>query len=405
MTSILKLTVEQLKDCPHFKLINMQDKILDHYAQAISDLNELDQFQKVIWQIMDLLGQAGEVYTVHQFKEQLSSMLQQIECFIDDSSVHIDEIVQANTHAYHKAIQDEQNLSILNKWLSSEHEKLNTFIHNQDTLAQFPSSTTDLIKISQLLKEHVRHVIVHLDALKTKKNDFAVIAGKTQELNVLMDSMHRWITVQYEFKGLTPPKAPEKFQLLASEETDSPSKQPIKSKPSFFSEPQPQKTLTDNNCLPHFSYKEPMCPARNYQPLAINSCPEGPMGSECSIQQPSLSNSQYIGLLALVPIGLLAIYLLYQSKNKSDPQVDILGSKEDYEQIKTEVDDLIVEIQREKDADNEETEYAYEDFMETYKQIEAQKEGYNVGALQELLKDLHYFHDEYFQKTQVTHNY
>lgn len=111
--STLKLTIEQLKNCPNFQLIDMQDKILDHYAKAVSDLHELDQFQTVISQTIDLLGQAGEVYTVYQFKEQLFSLLDQIELFIDESSIHIDEIIQANTQAYHQAIQHEQNLSFL----------------------------------------------------------------------------------------------------------------------------------------------------------------------------------------------------------------------------------------------------------------------------------------------------
>ena len=75
LSSILRLTVEQLKACPNFNLISMDEEILTHYADAVSDLNELDRFQNVISQVMDLLNQAGEVYTVYQFKEQMLTLL------------------------------------------------------------------------------------------------------------------------------------------------------------------------------------------------------------------------------------------------------------------------------------------------------------------------------------------
>lgn len=61
---LLQLTIEQLNDCPNFKLISMSTEIVDNYAKAISHLNELARFQSVINQIMDLLSQAGEVYLV-----------------------------------------------------------------------------------------------------------------------------------------------------------------------------------------------------------------------------------------------------------------------------------------------------------------------------------------------------
>ncbi|MDI1353254.1 MAG: hypothetical protein PSV35_10895, partial [bacterium] len=40
----LYLTLEQLKDCPHFQLITQEDHIIKDYAKAISDLNELNRF-------------------------------------------------------------------------------------------------------------------------------------------------------------------------------------------------------------------------------------------------------------------------------------------------------------------------------------------------------------------------
>ncbi|HHM0577226.1 TPA: Dot/Icm T4SS effector RavR, partial [Legionella pneumophila] len=206
---ILHLTKEQLSDCPHFKLITMKDEILDHYAKAVSDLNELERFQKVIQEIMDLLGQAGEVYTVHQFKHQMQSLLTQIDSFIDASSEHIDEIIDANTQAYHKAIQEEQNLPFWKNWLTNEKEKLKIFIKNQDTLSQFPSSSSDLKKTNKALKTRVNEVVSHLNQPKLKETSFEAIAGQTQALNKLMLSMHDWMKIQHELKGLPLPQPPE----------------------------------------------------------------------------------------------------------------------------------------------------------------------------------------------------
>ncbi|BCA95793.1 hypothetical protein TUM19329_21540 [Legionella antarctica] len=214
ITSILRLTVEQLKACPNFNLISMDEEILSHYAKAVSDLNELDRFQNVISQVMVLLNQAGEVYTVYQFKEQMLHLLNQIEGFIDNSSLHVEAIIHANTQAYHKAIEVEQNLSLWQKWLTTEQDKLTTFIKNQDTLAQFPSTNSDLSKTNKVLKGQVNEVISHLNQSKTRKITFDSLAEQAQELNKLMLSMHQWIKIQYEIKGIEPPKLPEPLKLV-----------------------------------------------------------------------------------------------------------------------------------------------------------------------------------------------
>ncbi|AUH72255.1 hypothetical protein [Legionella sainthelensi] len=395
--STLKLTIEQLKNCPNFQLIDMQDKILDHYAKAVSDLHELDQFQTVISQTIDLLGQAGEVYTVYQFKEQLFSLLDQIELFIDESSIHIDEIIQANTQAYHQAIQHEQNLSFLKKWLTNEREKLNTFIHNQDTLAQFPSTTTDLIKTNQALKEHVRQVIIHLNAPKAKTTNFETIAGKTQELNALINSMHQWVTVQHELKGLQPPKKPQEIKRLSSSLSSSHSPLQSKSNPSFFQK-SPQQLPASDMCFISKSYENHV--HETYQPLSINSGSGNPIAQQCRIQPCEPTNNYYWGLLALLPIGLLALYCLYRLRNESETSAQVPGNKEDYEKIKTQVEDVFVEIQKVKDKNNLETEYAYENFEETYHQLDKnyQAHNYQVEALKELLGDLKYFYNEYYHE-------
>ncbi|AWN73890.1 hypothetical protein LEAN103870_00730 [Legionella anisa] len=397
--SVLQLTGKELKDCPDFQLINMQDKVLDHYAKAITDLNELNQFQKVITQTMDLLGQAGEVYTVFQFKEQLSLLLKQIEHFIDESSSHIEEIIHANTLAYHKAIHEEQNLSFLKKWLTSEQEKLNTFIGNQDTLAQFPSTAAELAKTNQVLKQQVNYVIGHLNGPKVKSTDFATLAEQAQELNVLMESMHRWITFQYTLKGLAPPKEPEKLELLPQPRSRQKAHQPSKLRPSFFeSNKSPSGT---GDCLPNWTYEPAVCPVLPEQPQAIAVCSDQDMAVCRAPEQETSYAGIYLGLIVLIPVGLLALYLVYQALNKPEPKVKTLGNKDEYEGIKTQLDDFIVTIQRDERMSDSEIKCLFEVYIERYDELnkQAQKEIYDMGELRELYEDIKCFYDDYAPKS------
>lgn len=303
LTSVLGLTVEQLTHCPNLKLISMNEEILKHYAEAISDLNELDRFQTVISQVMDLLGQAGEVYTITQFKEQMLTLLKQIVGFIDDSSLHIEAIIHANTQAYHEAIQVEQNLSFWKKWLTSEKQLLKTFIKNQDTLAQFPSTSSDLTKTNKILKGHVSEVISHLSQPKTQKISFEHLAGQAQELDRLMGSMHHWIKIQYEIKGLEAPLPPDSLELL-------------------LGSLQPPKLMITPAVLP-LAYSAPII--NSFFAPKILPMMTGPESySMCQAQFIEAESTQnaflYFGLLALIPIGIIALYLYIHWNNNKDTQ-------------------------------------------------------------------------------------
>lgn len=295
----VRVTTQQLQQCSNFQLISMNEEILDHYARAVSDLEELEQFQKVITQTIELLGQAGEVYTVYQFKEQLSLMLQQIDLFIDSSSQHIEEIIHANTKAYQKAIRDEQDLSFMKKWLTYEKEKLNTFIHNQDTLAQFPSTISDLLKTRQTLKEQVHHLISHLNKPKALVTNFAAIAYQAQELNTLLNSMHKWIKVQHQIKGLEEPNAPEQLEFL----------------------PQSQLGLQPDDTPLVWGGTEVMAtnlyiPPQNQfppKPLSITYYPDYSLQSQQSMP---INLNFYLSVIALIPMGFLIFYLLKQLQKK-----------------------------------------------------------------------------------------
>ena len=371
IATTLQLTVEQLRDCPNFKLISMDEKILDHYAKSISDLNELDRFQKVIHQITDLLNQAGEVYTVYQFKEQMTTLLHQIEGFINNSSHHIDAIINANTQAYHKAIEDEQNLSTWQKWLTSEQEKLKTFIKNQDTLAQYPSTTTDLAKTNKALKGQVNDMIRHLNQLNAKTASFESLAGQAQQLNKLMLSMHQWIKTQYEVKGLEAPEPPKLLEL------SPPVINAVSTKPSYSETPY---VPTNGNTFFNASSIPPsICPS-NQGDCQVKTIDSG------SIE----TNILYFGLIALIPIGALLLYLyLHYNKVKTD-EVAENGTEEEFDDLKIKFEHLLATIPEFDDHDDQEITNEIEDLLLEYEEIQKNtvKGKYNVAQLKSLYQEL-----------------
>lgn len=371
LAPVLHLTANELKTCPDFELISMDEDILNHYAKAISDLNELERFQMVINQIMDLLGQAGEVYTVQQFKEQMLILFEQINGFIEESSVPINAIIDANTQAYHKAIETEQNLSFWEKKLSNKQRRLQNFIKNQDilTLPEFPSNNVDLTKTNKLVKEYVNQVINHLNHPQTGASNFAAISGQVQQLDKLMGSMHQWIQIYHEIKGLPAPHPP---QLL-----------------SFAIKAQDSTTNT--------SIQEPIhYPQIFNPPSATQPYPAFENSDQCPANLPGLNNSQnamiYLGLLSLIPLGVIIMLFIYQWYKPKE--IPVYGTADEFNAIKTRCEDLLAQIKgidQPEDSD-------YDDFIDSFTTLVnlAQTGKYNVEALKQLLEDLNYHYQNTF---------
>lgn len=295
--SVLHLTVEKLQKCSNFKLISQDQKILNHYSTAITDLNELERFQIIITNIIELLGKAGEVYTVHQFKDQMGHLLTQIGTFIDESSISVEAIIHANTEFYHKAIQDELNLPLLKRWFTSEKQILQTFIKNQDALAHFPSTSQQLSKSSFTIKTQVNQVLNHLNQTDPIEMDFRAIKDKTQELDQLIGTMHQWVKIQHELKGLPAPPAPELLTTVTE--------------PKFFSEE-----------------------IINYPPLFLKPLPVTasylPHNDQQTTVQPSafFEGIESTKLIISLPLGLIALYLLLTCrKNRARSHNDYQESK------------------------------------------------------------------------------
>lgn len=378
LNSILRLTKEQLKDCPNFKLIEMDEEILSHYAEAITDLHELDRFQQVISEVINLLGQAGEVYTVSQFKEQMLTLLKQINGFIDESSQHVEAILHANTQAYHKAIQAEQDLTFWQKWLTTEKIKLKTFIKNHDTLAQFPSTSADLIKTNKELKGTVTEVISHLSQPKTKTTTFEGLAGQAQHLDRLMGSMHQWIKIHYEFRGLEAPKRPELLKLAP----------PLKPSPTITVYPSSTTYSSSGHNLFFTTQSLPPaeCLSNNSECRGLSTVPE------------SRQNSfGYLGLLALIPIGLIFLYLIVNRNNKKAKSARVVqGSEEEFNKLRIKFEDLIAILRGIEHEEESDLSDGYEYLLNAFRTLmkKAQNGIYNVKALQKIYDDLEYYYKD-----------
>lgn len=347
----------------------MNDDVLGHYAKAITDLNELQRFQAMIAQTMGLLDQAGEVYTVHQFKNQMLTLLNQINVFIDDSAAPIQAIIQVNTQAYHDAIQIQQNLSIWDKWFSTEKEKLKSFIKNQDMLSQFPSSAAELAKTNSEAKDQVNQVISHLSQPRTLESSFAAIAGQTQELNKLMGSMHDWIRNQYESKGLPSPAPPEPLALIQqAPKSSSRALSSLHNKANNASQP-------DLHFPPLFA-----------APVAPQECAKGEGQCVTRAAQPTapINLVPYIIALSVVPLALLALYLIRSWTAKPTPPP---GSKEEYKELKIKFEDLMTLMNGLEDSRKSKF---VDDYQKDYEQIKrnAKRGMYETGNLLDLCNDM-----------------
>ncbi|CAM4425600.1 MAG: hypothetical protein LEGION0403_FIIPPAGN_01008 [Legionella sp.] len=386
-TSALHLSADELRNCANFNLINMDDEVLQLYAQAVIDLNELARFQKIIEQTVGLLGQAGEVYTVYQFKEQLTLLLKQLAHFVDFSAQTMDDLLFENTHAYHKAIQDEQKLSFFQRWFTSDQEKLDTFIKNQDILAQYPSTASELANTRQGLKKNVAQILEHLNKPPIQETNFVAIADQAQELNRLMGSMHEWITVQYEAKGLIPPQKPEQLRILPEV--------PVSPLVDCASPIVDEILSTTNTNVPF--YQERM--AASNMTSAI--CP--PDQPECSAVNGSQTSSQdsiyLIGLVTLLPIGLILLYLLF--KSRQSPESTVYGSKDEFEDALVKLEELIAQVKMAHEFDEDGYDKLdFDDFISRYDRLrrKARSERYEVENLNELYDDIHVYYEEFLQQ-------
>ncbi|RUR08417.1 hypothetical protein [Legionella sp. km772] len=373
-----------LKDCPHFGLVSSDEETTAHYQKAIEDLRELEKFQTIISETTGMLAQAGEVYTIHQFRVQMLGLLENINHFLVESSIHIDAIIDENTQAYHKAIQAQQDLSTWKKWFTSEEEQIKTFIKNQDTLAQFPSASLDLAKTASLAQANSREIIKHLEDAHSAEMSFKAVADKALELDKLMGSMHVWVTTQHQNKGLPAPQAPTPLRLSTGK-SEKPT--PLITKTDFVSSN--PSSFFSTTATPSFDY-----------------CPSG--ASECPASPPQTTNSHALlalGLIIAIPTILYGLYLLFRQNSEPSDDIKLSASPSKrtlFTKYLTQFEDKIALLKGYEQRTAQDLSEDYQLFVDAYLESknQAQKGHYDIKKIQEAYDDLSYFYAEYTESGQ-----
>jgi hypothetical protein len=348
-SSRVQFTVNQLRHCIDLDLILTDDVTLNHYAKAISDLSELDHFQKIIVQLMDLLAQGGEVFTIHQFRQQMVVLLEQIEHFIEDSSEPIHMILTANMNAYHQAIQDKKNAPFWRQWVSQYDKALNLFIQNQDNFAHFLSTPTELAKTKERLKMSIQEMMGQLAQTRLKETPLEAIGEKASSVNQLIQSMHDWISFQYSKKGVSLPELPKTRELLSvSQELISDVSSSATDLKPFLWLPKSQETI-------------------RYPLLGINNARS---------------------IMFSLPVAAIALLLLTAYANKPDSSIKC--SEKYHRKLNLEIDDKLTKIKRlSLNSNHQDISDEYDYFVEIYENLRGKRD---LAALTELNQNLEWFY-------------
>lgn len=181
-----KLTPNDLRNCLELRLLSSNHDVLKNYADAINDLNELMIYKKAIVEISNLLVQVGQFYTLYQYKNALSLLLNQIIDFVDKSTQPINFIIDTNSRIYLEALYNQQKNLFFNNWFFRRNDPQINFIANQNILAQFPSTKLDMLKTKhhfQTTAEHIKH---HIESFIIQKNDLSPLSEQAISLNQLL---------------------------------------------------------------------------------------------------------------------------------------------------------------------------------------------------------------------------
>lgn len=402
----LSLDARTLSHCTHFSLVSKEHEITAQYAVAISDLDNLERFQEIISEVVKLLGPAGEVYTVHRFREQMLHLLRQLNHFLEGSSVPIEKIIKENTKAYHKAIQDQQDLSSWQRIFTSDKEELQQYIDNQDTLARFPAGIPELALSRRIAQENTNTIIGRLSQPQTSGSSVNKVVSQVQELTALLGSMDHWIN--YQHKGLQasainprPSKEPDtitvaskQYAILINPTSSTSTALPVQAttaNPQVKAPPIQGPTPARSNSA--FFQAPPMSPAVFCSPLDVN-CQQ-----QCPIEG-NIARALLIGAaLALPFLALLFLYKRANEKEQSSALQKRTSSKESKAKFKRtleQVESLIAQI-RGYEADSEsDWSASYCLYLEDYQRLKSEylRGHYDLEQIEENLADLQYVFDD-----------
>ncbi|WP_131781978.1 hypothetical protein [Legionella gresilensis] len=315
--TLLPVTVSEqtLDNCPEFKFIeNLPNEVKAAYGKGIADLQEIVRIQMILDKLLQTFDRAGEVFTMIQFSEEMHNLLQGIEQFIQRSEKNILLVLEANTQAYHKYIQEKQDLTWWDKFAKNKQTRIDNFITNQDNLARFSTTPSDLHLASNELLGQVNQVINHLNQQKNQNEQLKLISDVKNLIEQLIDSMHAWVNHQRISQGL--PIIPKKLSLSLNTD-NSQNRQSSQLPPgksfalksthnTLFSQSDRAKLnmLATNGPLPELNTTHKSC-----YPINRPSLPANP--NSTFNRQDNSSMIWIASFLFLLPISLLILKILY----------------------------------------------------------------------------------------------
>nr|HAT8714328.1 hypothetical protein [Legionella jordanis] len=401
----LELSPKTLSDCRDFKFVsNLPEDVQQAYSDSLVDLQEILRFEGIVDQLLQLFDKAGEVFTIVQFREQMQALLLNIEQFIQRSHQNIMHVIEMNAILYQQFIQDKQNLSWWEKLMTQRQHKIDSFINNQDNLARFDVTQSNLLLASKKLFKQIKQVITHLEQQAAESKQLQLMSSTRNLVEQLIDSMHAWMKRQHQLKGLPLPKKPEFRKLAAPDEKRECEKknnsEVIRTSRGDYRMVNKEQTSTANRLTPSFQFWSSTYSAPEAQMLCSHEsgCPILP---EHSSEQSPASNSfnnvsahLLIGLIILLPVAFLALKGLYAP---SPQKLIHKGEKSGFKALQVKTADLISVLQNQVNESNDP--YAIEvldALLEDYSALmNERKQGRFPNAkLQELYENLINFRQE-----------
>ncbi|WP_419419736.1 hypothetical protein ACNVED_00055 [Legionella sp. D16C41] len=392
------ITEQTLDNCPEFKFIaELAGEVKAAYGESITDLQEIVRFQTILDKLLQVFDQAGEVFTLIQFREEMSNLLQSIEQFILRSEENILLVLDANTQAYHKYIQHKQDLNWWNRIIRNKQAQIDNFITNQDNLARFSTNPSDLQAASNELVAQVNQVINHLNQQKNPNEQLKLVSDVRNLIEQLIDSMHSWVNHQRITQGL--PVIPKKLAFSTERSADQ-DKETL-TKPDLNSKRLAPKA-SYNSLFSKSKRLEIKPVSENCLPLQLNTTPTSNYINRQSFLADNsaynanrqINNSTTIFLVSfvlLLPVCLLVIKIIYDkwqlSKDETIPE-EI--NKADFTLLLNKAADqlaLAIHIKPENNWDDE-IEIYTEELLKLQSKINPIKP--DLKALKVLVKDLNY---------------
>lgn len=315
----ISLSSEALADCPELQLIDkLGEEIKSSYAKGLTDLQDILRFQHIIEELLHLIDQTGEVFTLLQFRQQMLTLLQGVEYYINHSQQSIVTVLEANANAYHQAIQNKQDLQWWEKLLTSRPKKIDDFIANQDNFARFSATKNELELAKQALLQQSSKMSSYLIQQAGETKQVQLISSTRALANQMLETMHAWSAQQYLREGLT---LPEKAQPL-----------------SLASEPIPlqikNQDCLEQECGPSARIQTSSA-TRLTPPLHFWSTAKMPIktpqlaAEQTNNGKPEFNLPLALGLLVLLPLGLLLFKYLYDNWNNKPKPPSPASTKQD----------------------------------------------------------------------------